>query len=154
MKVNQKTTLPKNRLGGIGNGINGTTKRKYNRHFNAFAVIYLANFLASFRGNFTVWPQPHRNFNDFFQKDGHTILAEGMLQVELPAPPVIISGLIGGLIFAHYQVVHSAFFNASPDVRLAIISHIRHKDCETIGKLAYTHLWREWPGLQEYLPTK
>ena len=65
MKVNQEPTLPKNRLGGIGNGINGTTKRKYNWYFNAFAVIYLANFLASFRGNFTVWPQPHRIFNDF-----------------------------------------------------------------------------------------
>jgi len=85
---------------------------------------------------------------------GHTVLGEEVIQVELSTPPVMISGLTGDLILAHHQIAHPAFFNVSPDVRLAAISRIGYKDCETAGKLAYTDIWQEWPGLQEHLPNK
>ncbi len=40
---------------------------------------------------------------------------------------------------------------ASPNVRLATITRLRHKDTDKIGKDAYTDIWREWSGVRDVL---
>ena len=52
-------------LDGIGNGSNGTAKGEYKRGFTAFAVIYLADVLEPYSGNFTVCPKSHTFFRDY-----------------------------------------------------------------------------------------
>ena len=136
-------------LDGIGNGSNGTAKGEYKRGFTAFAVIYLADVLEPYSGNFTVYPKSHTFLRDYFLREGHEVLKNGMPRPELPEPPVMITGKAGDLILAHHQVVHGACANASPNVRLAVISRLKHKDAESVGYDAYTDIWREWPGVRE-----
>lgn len=142
---------PRGHLDGIGNGFNGTPKGQYRRGFTAFAVIYLADVPEPYSGNFTVWPKSHRFFSDYFTQNGHEVLANGVPQLDMPEGPNMITAKAGDLIFAHHQIFHGACSNAAPDVRHAVITRLRHKDVETVGYDAYTDIWREWPGVQEYL---
>jgi hypothetical protein len=138
-------------LDGIGNGSNGMAKGVYRRGFTAFAVIYLADVTGPYSGNFTVWPKSHRFFAEYFKREGHEILANGMPQVELPEPPVMLTGKAGDLILAHHQLYHDACPNVSPNVRYAVIARLQHKDCPENEYAAFTDIWREWPGVLEAL---
>jgi hypothetical protein len=140
---------PRGHLDGIGNGSNGTAKGDYKRGFTAFAVIYLADVPEPYSGNFTVWPTSHRIFADYFKREGHEVLKNGMPRPELPEPPVMITGKAGDLVFAHHQMMHGACANASPNVRLAVITRLKHKDVEVVGNDAYTDIWREWAGVRD-----
>ena len=136
---------------GIGSGTNGTAKGDYKRSFTAFAVVYLVDVPESYSGNFTVWPQSHRFFANYFTEHGHEVLANGMPRPNLPKDPIMITGNAGDLILAHHQVVHGACLNASPNVRLATITRLKHKHADKIGKDAYTDIWREWSGVRDVL---
>ncbi|MCL4863998.1 MAG: hypothetical protein KJZ93_31610 [Caldilineaceae bacterium] len=138
-------------LDGIGNGSNGMAKGVYRRGFTAFAVIYLADVTGPYSGNFTVWPKSHRFFADYFQREGHEVLAQGMPRVELPEGPVMLNARAGDLILAHHQIFHDACPNASPNVRLAVIARLQHKECLENEYAAFTDIWREWPGVREAL---
>ena len=140
---------PRGHINGIGNGSNGMAKGEYRRGFTAFAVIYLADLLETNAGNFTVWPQSHRAYEDYFKKVGHEVLAEGMPRIDVPADPVMVTGRAGDLILAHHQILHAGGANASPNVRHAVISRLRHKDVGDIKYAAYADIWREWPGISE-----
>jgi hypothetical protein len=138
-------------LDGIGNGSNGMAKGVYRRGFTAFAVIYLADVPEVYSGNFMVWPKSHRFFADYFQREGHAVLANGMPRVELPEGPVMLTGRAGDLIIAHHQIFHDACPNVSPNVRLAVIARLQHKDCAENGYAAYTDIWKEWTGVHDLL---
>ncbi len=138
-------------LDGIGNGSNGTAKGDYKRGFTAFAVIYLADVPKPNSGNFTVCPRSHTFFAEYFRREGHEVLKNGMPRPELPESPVMITGKAGDLVIAHHQVVHGACANVSGDVRLAVITRLRHIDVEAVGKDAYVDIWREWPGVRDLL---
>ena len=138
---------PHGHLDGLGTGTNGTPKGEYVRGFTALAVVYLADVKEAYRGNFTVWPQSHRFFQEYFEQVGHGILAEGMPKVELPQGPVQMTGQAGDVILTHHLLVHTAAPNVGPDVRYAAIFRVRHTDIDSIGKQAYTDIWREWPWM-------
>lgn len=140
---------PRGHIDGIGSGANGMAKGVYRRGFTAFAVVYLADLLESNAGNFTVWPQSHRAYQDHFKRVGHEVLAQGMPRIDLPAGPVMVTGKAGDLILAHHQILHTGGPNASPNVRHAVIARLRHKDAGDIKYAAYTDIWREWPGISE-----
>lgn len=142
---------PRGHLDGIGNGSNGMAKGVHRRGFTAFAVIYLADLPAANSGNFTVWPKSHRTFADYFQRVGYQVLEQGMPQIELPEPPIMVTAKAGDLIIAHHQLFHTGGPNASANVRHAVIARLQHKDVEEIGYDAYTDIWREWPGVHEVL---
>lgn len=112
-------------------------------------MIYLADVLQPNSGNFTVYPRSHTFFADYFRQEGHEVLKDGMPRLDLPQPPVMITGKAGDLVIAHHQVVHGACPNASSDVRLAVISLLQHVDVEAVGKDAYEDIWREWPGVRD-----
>jgi ectoine hydroxylase-related dioxygenase (phytanoyl-CoA dioxygenase family) len=138
-------------LDGMGNGKNGMAKGVYRRGFTAFAVVYLSDVPDVYHGNFTVWPKSHRFFEDYFKSNGHEVLANGMPRMELPEPPVQIVGNAGDAVIAHHQMVHTGGPNASPDVRYAAITRLRHVDCEEIGFDAYTDIWEEWEGVRSVM---
>lgn len=153
LPVGEDPPEPRGHIDGIGNGTNGTAKGAYKRNFTAFAVIYLADVLEPYSGNFTVWPKSHRFFADYFEREGHQVLANGVPRLAMPEPPVMVTAKAGDLILAHHQLFHAACANASANVRLAVISRLRHKDVAEVGYDGYTDIWREWPGLQESLAT-
>ena len=142
---------PRGHLDGLGSGLNGQAKGQYRRSFTGLAVVLLSPLTGDYGGNFTVWPGSHAFFEEYFRKNGHEILAQGMPQVDLPHGPVQVTGEPGDAIFAHHLLVHTAAPNASSHIRYAAIFRLRHKDCEDIGPAAYTDIWREWPGIREAL---
>ena len=142
---------PSGHLDGLGSGKNGMAKGVYRRGFTALAVIYLADVPEPYSGNFTVWPKSHSFFADYFKKEGHEILADGMPRPELPEGPKQIIGKAGDVVLTHHQIVHTAAPNAASDIRYAVIFRLRHVDCEQNGYDAYTDIWKEWPGVQEVI---
>ncbi len=140
---------PSGHLDGLGSGKNGMAKGVYRRGFTALAVVYLADVPEPYSGNFTVWPKSHSFFADYFKKEGHEILANGMPRAELPEGPKQIVGKAGDVVLTHHQLVHTAAPNAAADIRYAAIFRLRHVDVEEIGYDAYTDIWKEWPGIQE-----
>ncbi len=138
---------PRGHLDGLGSGSNGMQKGVYRRGFTGLAVIYLGDVPQPYMGNFTVWPESHRFFADLFREQGHEMLGDGMPQVDLPCPPVQITGRSGDLIITHHQLVHTAAPNASAEIRYAAIFRLRHKDVESVGQDAYIDIWREWDGI-------
>ncbi len=138
-------------IDGVGNGTNGQPRGQYRRSFTMFAVIYLDDVPEAESGNFTVWPGSHLTFAEHFRQHGHRVLAEGTPRLDLPHPPVMLTGQAGDLILAHHQIYHAGGYNLSPRVRHATIARLKHKDCDAIGPDAYVNIWREWPGLQDFV---
>ena len=151
LSLGEEPPAPRGHMDGIGNGSNGMAKGVYKRGFTAFAVIYLADVENNYSGNFTVWPKSHRHIERHFQQEGYEILANGFPRLDMPEKPIMLTANAGDLIIAHHQIYHGACANASPDVRLAVIARLQHKDCKEIEYEAYTDIWREWPGVHEVL---
>lgn len=147
LPLGEDPPAPRGHLDGIGNGKNGMAKGVYRRGFTAFAVIYLADVPQPHSGNFTVWPESHRFFAQYFKREGYEVLGNGMPRVELPHGPLMITANAGDLVIAHHQIFHGACANASPNVRYATIARLKHKDVEEVGYEAYTDIWREWAGV-------
>jgi hypothetical protein len=148
VSLDDDVSEPRGHLDGMGNGKNGMAKGVYRRGFTAFAVVYLADVPAPNHGNFTVWPRTHRFFEDYFEANGTEVLENGTPKVEFPRPPVQIVGKAGDAVIAHHQIMHTGGPNASPDIRYAVITRLRHVDCEKNGNEVYTDIWREWDGVR------
>ena len=148
LPLGEEAPTPRGHMDGIGSGGNGMAKGVYRRGFTAFAVIYLADVLRPNAGNFTVWPKSHRTLENYFQQNGHEILKNGMPKVDYPEEPIMLTAKAGDLILAHHQIFHAGGPNSSPDVRLAVITRLVHKDVPGHEYDAYTNIWREWPGVQ------
>ncbi len=139
-------------LDGIGVGTNGMAKGVYVRNFTIFVVVYLVDVSQPESGNFTVWPHSHIEFEEHFRRVGHEVMAEGIPQIDLTRERVMVTGSAGDVILAHHQLHHTAGHNLSPHVRHALISRVRHRKTEEVGKAAYTDIWREWEGLAKLVP--
>jgi len=139
---------PRGHLDGLGSGLNGSAKGTYKRGFSGLAVLMLSDLPDVNSGNFTVFPKSHRTFADYFKEHGYEILTDGMPRIDLPDPPVMITGQAGDVVLTHHQIVHTAGPNVSPHIRYAAITRLRHKDCEKNGSDAYIDIWREWPGVR------
>ena len=124
-------------------------KGVYRRGFTIFAIVYLSDVPNENCGNFTVWPESHRFFEDYFKKEGHQVLANGMPRVDLPCEAIQVTGEAGDLIVAHHQSVHCGGPNISADVRYAAIARLRHVECSENGYKAYTDIWREFPAIRQ-----
>ena len=144
-----EATKPGGHLDGLGNGSNSMAKGVYRRGFTIFAVVYLSDVPDENFGNFTVWPKSHSFFEDYFKKEGHQVLANGMPRLDLPCEAVQVTGAAGDLIVAHHQSVHCGGPNISPDVRYAAIARLRHIECDQNGYEAYTDIWREFPAVRQ-----
>ena len=145
---------PRGHIDGIGSGTNGMPKGYYGRGFTAFAVVYLVDLLERNAGNFTVWPKSHHAFEQYFQNNGHEVLATGRPDIPLPEEPVMVTGRAGDLILAHHLMLHTGGPNSSPNVRHAVITRLRHKEVEDNEYAAYTDMWREWPGVRDAIECK
>ena len=140
---------PRGHLDGMGTGTNGMPKGVYRRGFTAFAVIYLADVPEPYSGNFTVWPQSHRFFENYFNREGLEVLSNGTPRLDLPEGPDMITGNAGDFIIAHHQMIHTGGPNASPNIRYAAIARLRHIDCDKNGNDGFLDIWREFPCVRE-----
>ncbi len=152
--LGEEAPSPKGHLDGLGSGLNGSAKGTYRRGFTALAVVLLCDLPHINSGNFTVWPKSHRFFEDYFKREGSEVLENGMPRLDLPEEPIMITGQAGDVVLAHHQIVHGAGPNASPHIRYAAITRLRHKDCEENGSVAYTDIWKEWEGVRDVLQTE
>jgi hypothetical protein len=140
---------PNGHLDGLGSGLNGSAKGTYRRGFTALAVILLNDLDTPNSGNFTVWPKSHTFFENHFKRVGVKVLENGMPRLDLPEPPLQITGHAGDAVIVHHQIVHGAAPNTSPNIRYAAIFRLRHVKCEDFGNGAYTNIWHEWDGIHE-----
>ncbi len=140
---------PRGHLDGMGTGTNGMPKGVYRRGFTCFAVIYLADVPEPYSGNFTVWPGSHRFFENYFNREGLEILANGTPRIDLPEGPDMVTGNAGDFIIAHHQMIHTGGPNASPNIRYAAIARLRHIDCDKNGNDGFLDIWREFPCVRE-----
>lgn len=139
---------PHGHLDGVGTGDNGTPVGQFVRGFTALAVVLLSDLPNPTSGNFTVWPGSHRVAEAYFKHATPDVLKQGQPKLDLPHPPVQVTGRPGDLAIAHHQIIHGPAPNASPDIRYAAIFRARHVDADAIGVDAMTDIWREWPALR------
>jgi hypothetical protein len=141
-------------LDGIGSGTNGSNVGDYKVGFNLLGAVYLSDVPEPFSGNFTVWPGSHRTFEDYFKKVGHEVLHQGQPKIDLPHPPIHVTGKAGDVIIAHHQLFHTAAPNHSDAIRYGIFFRIAHKALPDFGNAAYTDIWNKFEGLHEQLGYK
>lgn len=115
--------------------------------FIAIAGIFLNDIDQDNAGNFTVWPGTHRQFAKYFEKFGaDPELKLGIPPVDLPQP-VQIKAKAGDMIFAHYQLAHTAAANISRDIRYAVYIRIHHADRPKDSLDVLTDIWKYWYGM-------
>jgi len=148
-QLRSEAAKPGGHLDGLGSGSNSMAKGVYRRGFTIFAIVYLSDVPNENFGNFTVWSESHRFFEDYFKKEGHQVLANGMPRLDLPCEAIQVTGEAGDLIVAHHQSVHCGGPNISADVRYAAIARLRHVECSENGYKAYTDIWREFPAIRQ-----
>ena len=148
-QLRSEAAKPGGHLDGLGSGSNSMAKGVYRRGFTIFAIVYLSDVPNENFGNFTVWPESHRFFEDYFKKEEHQVLANGMPRLDLPCEAIQVTGEAGDLIVAHHQSVHCGGPNISADVRYAAIARLRHVECSENGYKAYTDIWREFPAIRQ-----
>lgn len=139
---------PKGHLDGIGTGNNGIEKGEFRCGFTMLVTVLVGDVFAPYSGNFTVWPGSHRAAEAFFQTATPEVLRGGMPKLDLPHPPVQVTGEAGDAVISHHQLVHGAAPNAAPNIRYAAIFRARHIDAERNGIDVMTDIWREWPGIR------
>lgn len=117
--------------------------------FIALAGFFLNDVDLDNSGNFTVWPGTHRQFEKYFQKHGaDPELKLGIPPIDLPKP-VQIKAKAGDMIFAHYQLAHTAAANISEAVRYAVYIRMHHADRPKDSLDVLTEIWKYWYGMSE-----
>lgn len=117
--------------------------------FIAIAGFFLNDIGQDNSGNFTVWPGTHRQFAEYFAKHGaDPELKLGIPPVDLPEP-VQIKAKAGDMIFAHYQLAHTAAANLSQAVRYAVYIRMHHADRPKDSLDVLTDIWKYWYGMSE-----
>lgn len=115
--------------------------------FIAIAGFFLNDIDQDNAGNFTVWPGTHRQFAKYFEKHGaDPELKLGIPPVDLPQP-VQIKAKAGDMIFAHYQLAHTAAANISNDVRYTVYIRMHHEDRPKDSLDVLTDIWKYWYGM-------
>lgn len=117
--------------------------------FIAIAGFFLNDIDQDNAGNFTVWPETHRQFAEYFEKYGaDPELKLGVPPVDLPKP-VQIKAKAGDMIFAHYQLAHTAAANISNAIRYAVYIRMHHADRPKDSLDVLTDIWKYWYGMAD-----
>lgn len=117
--------------------------------FIAIAGFFLNDIDQNDSGNFTVWPETHRQFAKYFKEHGaDPDLKNGIPPVGLPEP-LQIKAKAGDMILAHYQLAHTAAANISNNVRYAVYIRIHHADRPKDSLDVLTDIWKYWYGMSE-----
>ncbi len=117
--------------------------------FIAIAGFFLNDIDQDNAGNFAVWPGTHRQFADYFDKHGaDPELKFGIPPVDLPKP-VQIKAKAGDMIFAHYQLAHTAAANITQAIRYAVYIRMHHADRPKDSLDVLTEIWKYWYGMSE-----
>lgn len=119
--------------------------------FIAIAGFFLSDLEEENSGNFTVWSGTHRKFAKYFTEHGaDPELKLGIPPIELPQP-VQIKAKAGDMIFAHYQLAHTAAANISQAVRYAVYIRMHHADRPKDSLDVLTDIWKYWYGMSNLI---
>ena len=119
--------------------------------FIALAGFFLDDINQDDAGNFTVWPGTHHQFAKYFEEHGaDPELKFGIPPVELPQP-VQIKAKAGDMIFAHYQLAHTAAANISHAIRYAVYIRMHHVDRPKDSIDVLTDIWKYWYGMSDVI---
>lgn len=117
--------------------------------FIAIAGFFLNDIDQDDAGNFMVWPGTHRQFAKYFEKHGADPESKlGIPPVDLP-PPLQIKAKAGDMIFAHYQLAHTAATNLSQAIRYAVYIRMHHADRPKDSLDVLSDIWKYWYGMSE-----
>ena len=117
--------------------------------FIAIVGFFLNDIEHDNSGNFTVWPGTHRQFEQYFKMHGaDPELKLGIPPVDLPKP-VQIKAKAGDMIFAHYQLAHTATANITNAIRYAVYIRMHHADRPKDSLDVLTDIWKYWYGMSE-----
>lgn len=132
-------------LDGMHSPHNGVPKGEI-RNFTMLVGIALSDVTQPYAGNFTVWPQTHTLFQEYFKANGPESLLNGMPAIELPEAKQLLAKA-GDVMLVHYEVAHAAAINVSPHVRYAIYFRLKHIDHDDRKWETMTDIWLDWEGL-------
>jgi hypothetical protein len=144
---------PTGHLDGIPNRANGLPPWEL-FPFAVLVGVFLSELTERDRGNFVVYPRSHHTVaahvrehpDGWFDSDGYGPPPMGVPEFPL-GDPVEILARPGDVVLAHYELVHSVGYNASPDIRYAIYYRLVHRAITSDwGQLA--DLWRGFPNLR------
>lgn len=133
---------PQPHLDGFTSGVNGLEAgRIYS--LTALLGVFLTPVANEFAGNFTVWPGSHYIYEKYFRERGPRAMREPMPTPELGRPVQLKCG-VGDVVFAHYQLGHTASVNTSDSDRIAIYFRIWLHKIEQDRWHYLTNIWDGW----------
>jgi hypothetical protein len=121
--------------------------------FTGIFGVFLSHIPNYFMGNFTVWPNTHLLFEDYFRRHGPQSLLKGLPPVAMPQP-LQITARTGDVVLCHYQLAHGIAGNSSPFIRYAVFFRLSHIHHEAVYLECMTDIWREWEGMRETVQSK
>ena len=113
--------------------------------FTLGATVYLDK-VEKQGGGFTVWPESHRIWAEYFRHHDLDSLPGGVAPFDL-GPSYEFTGDGGDVCFWHHQMSHTAGSNCGHNVRIALISRYRRKDLDQIKFETPDDMWKYWDGI-------
>src|SRR6185436_4122294 len=97
-----------------------------------------------FAGNFTAWPGSHYIYERYFRERGPRVLTEPMPELEI-GEPVQLMCEAGDVVFAHYELGHTAAVNTADVDRIAVFFRVVLRDAQK-KKAQWRYLTNLWEG--------
>ena len=134
--------FPSPHIDGFSTGLNGLEKGRIYNH-TILVGVFLTSVTTEFAGNFTVWPQSHHVYENYFRERGPQAMGEPMPAVEVGEPLQLLSG-VGDVVLAHYHLAHAAAVNTSDVDRIAIYFRVWLHKMESDRWHYLTNMWEGW----------
>ena len=110
--------------------------------FTALVGIFLTTTPGTGSGNFTVWPESHRQLQQWFAKQGRRSLRLGQPHID-PGPARQLITSAGDIVICNYLLAHGACPNASEVERRAVFFRLGLPGTVT---RRWHHLRSPWTG--------
>jgi hypothetical protein len=133
---------PEAHIDGFSSGLNGLEPGRVYNH-TLLVGVFLTPVRRDFAGNFTVWPQSHYLYESYFRELGPQALTEPMPKLRI-GDPVQLKCDVGDVVFAHYQLGHTASVNTSDADRVAVYFRVWLRSPELEQWKYLTHIWEGW----------
>lgn len=133
-------------LDGYYTPTNGVPEGTVGR-FQVGTTLYL-NHVKHQAGGFTIWPGTHQQSAEHFKKHSLLCFKGGNASETFDMPEAVeITGPPGTVCFWHGQMMHTGSKNASPEIRMALISRLSRKDSNDFLFEFPDDIWAYYDGI-------
>ena len=133
---------PEPHLDGFPNDANRLEQGRIYNH-TALVGVFLTAVEREFAGNFTVWPESHVAYEEYFRRRGPQAMMEAMPKLDLGDPVQLMCG-VGDVVLCHYALGHAAAVNTSDQDRIAIYFRVWLRDIDGRRWEYLTNMWNGW----------